>query len=137
MSPAVVCYVFAVAPLCCKPTCVSAKWQSRLWRARNLLSWLFLITGTHFASAKAGWQSGKLAGLCPVPERVENRSHRQSGANLQWDRRGHHEAGIRNQGRSGLGRGGFGPKALFVSRCGRCVLESARWRANSLRPCSL
>jgi len=32
----------------------------------------------------------------------------------------------------GLGWTGFGPKARAVSRCGRVVRESARWRANSL-----
>jgi hypothetical protein len=35
------------------------------------------------------------------------------------------------------GRGGFGPNALAVSRWGRLVRESARWRANSAAPCSL
>ena len=33
-------------------------------------------------------------------------------------------------------RGGFGPKARVVSRCGRVVSEMPRWRASSLAPCS-
>ena len=37
----------------------------------------------------------------------------------------------------GFGWTGFGPKARAVSRCGRCVRESARWRASSLTPCFL
>src|SRR5207249_6422348 len=36
----------------------------------------------------------------------------------------------------GDGRGGLGPNALAVSRCGRAFRESARWRANSLLPSS-
>ena len=39
--------------------------------------------------------------------------------------------------RSGFGLAGFGPKALFVSRCGRLVWDTARCRASSLSPCSL
>jgi hypothetical protein len=41
------------------------------------------------------------------------------------------------QGFVGLGWTGFGPKARAVSRCGRVVRESARWRANSLAAGSL
>jgi hypothetical protein len=35
------------------------------------------------------------------------------------------------------GRADFGPNARAVSRWGRFVRESARWRANSAAPCSL
>jgi hypothetical protein len=41
-----------------------------------------------------------------------------------------------SRARGGFGRGGFGPKALAVSRCGRFVRESSRWRASSLTPSS-
>ena len=34
----------------------------------------------------------------------------------------------------GSARGGFGPKAHAVSRCGRLVGESSRWRASSSTP---
>jgi len=34
-----------------------------------------------------------------------------------------------HQGSGGLGRGGFGPNALAVSRCGRFVRDISRWRA--------
>jgi len=37
----------------------------------------------------------------------------------------------------GCGWCGFGPKALAVSRWGRFVRESSRWRASSLIPWSL
>src|SRR5438128_11628986 len=40
------------------------------------------------------------------------------------------------QGAGGLGLTGLGPKARAVSRCGRFVWESARWRASSLTACS-
>src|SRR4051812_44388355 len=43
----------------------------------------------------------------------------------------------KDQGLGGLGRGGFGPKALPVSRWGRLVRDNSRCRANSLIPCSL
>jgi hypothetical protein len=42
-----------------------------------------------------------------------------------------------HQGRGGWGWCGFGPKALGVSRWGRFVRASSRWRASSLIPCSL
>src|SRR5437016_12565166 len=37
-----------------------------------------------------------------------------------------------NQCFGGAGRGGLGPKALAVSRWGRAVLESWRWRASAV-----
>lgn len=40
-------------------------------------------------------------------------------------------------GAGGVGRGGFGPNALAVSGCGRFVRDISRWRASSLRPCSV
>ena len=42
----------------------------------------------------------------------------------------------KDQWPGGLGWTGFGPKALAVSRWGRFVRESSRWRASSLTPCS-
>jgi hypothetical protein len=39
-------------------------------------------------------------------------------------------------GAGGVVRGGFGPNALAVSRCGRFVRAISRWRASSLRPWS-
>src|SRR5258708_3010041 len=46
-------------------------------------------------------------------------------------------AKIATHGASGFGCTGFGPNARAVSRCGRCVRESARWRASSFTPCFL
>jgi hypothetical protein len=40
----------------------------------------------------------------------------------------------RLKGPGGFGGGNFGPKALAVSRCGRLVRDSARWRASSVGP---
>ena len=42
-----------------------------------------------------------------------------------------------DQSGGGLGRGGFGPKARAVSRCGRLVLDRASCRAYSFSPSSL
>src|SRR6266478_1849810 len=42
-----------------------------------------------------------------------------------------------DQSGGGVGRGGFGPKARAVSRCGRLTLERASCRAYSLSPSSL
>jgi hypothetical protein len=40
-------------------------------------------------------------------------------------------------GGGGFGRGGFGPKARFVSRWGRLVRDRACWRFSSWIPSSL
>ena len=44
---------------------------------------------------------------------------------------------VARQNGGGFGRGGFGPKARAVSRCGRPTLDRASCRAYSLSPSSL
>jgi hypothetical protein len=48
-----------------------------------------------------------------------------------------HETKVSKAYFGGSGCTGFGPNALAVSRWGRFVRESARWRDSSAAPCSL
>ncbi len=69
---------------------------------------------------------GGLARCLPPPRR------RAAGP---WPRGGQRIAPSR-QGAGGLGRGGFGPNARAVSRCGRVVLDSSRCRKSSCAACA-
>jgi len=76
----------------------------------------------------------------PQSEAKKERGHQSRRVHRQRDRptepmRSWVEC--QHQGRGGLGCCGFGPKALAVSRWGRFVRESSRWRASSLTACSL